>query len=91
MVAMECGGCFRRVSKVKPGNLGYPLTRAFYNVDMAGENSVACAKATRLAALGVVLMAAAVKLIGTGIVGAGVVEETCHNLVDAEQWPWRMH
>ena len=71
MVAMECGGgCFCRVSKVKPGKfMRYPLlTRAFSNVDKAGENSVACAKATRSAALGVVLMAVAVKLTGTGIV-----------------------
>ena len=70
------GGVFRRVIKVKRGKfMRYPLTRAFSNVDKAGENSVACAKATRSAALGVGLMAAAVKLIGTGTVGAGVVRK----------------
>ena len=76
------GGVFCRVIKVKRGKFmryreiyEVPLTRAFSNVDKAGENSVACAKATRSAALGVGLMAAAVKLIGTGTVGAGVVRK----------------
>ena len=58
MVASDFGGYFRSVSLVRPGIGGrYPLSRAVCKVDIAGENSAACAKETRSSGLVLALTA----------------------------------
>ena len=61
MVAIDCGGLRCNAPSVSPGKLiRYPFCKATSKVESAGENNVACAKATNSAVLGLLNAAAAI-------------------------------
>ena len=93
-MATDCGGYLRRSEADNPGNGGrIPEFSALYKVDNAGENRVACAKATSSAGDA---DPTAARATGPGIVackdGVGVNaddKERCQRPVEAVRWPVR--
>ena len=88
IVAVECGGYFRRSVGVSPGKwVMKPLVRARLRVDKVGENKAAWAKATRSDGVAEPMEAIAEWHIEG--VGAEVGRGKCHNRVSGVRWPMR--